>query len=96
MSDAMAQQTLADVKKERKLNDEDVLAAIKTFMPRGGRDEYFAFVGSGNSGTMIVYGLPSMRIYKYVGVFSPEPWQGYGFDDESTLVIKRDRSTTPY
>ncbi|HPE43464.1 MAG TPA: hypothetical protein PKV88_05235, partial [Bacteroidales bacterium] len=41
MSDAMAQQTLADVKKERRLNDEDVLAATKTFMPRGGRDEYF-------------------------------------------------------
>jgi len=89
MSDAMGQQTLADVKKTRGLNDEDVLAAAKTFMPRGGRDEYFAFVGSGNSGTMIVYGLPSMRIYKYVGVFSPEPWQGYGFDDESTLMLKK-------
>lgn len=89
MSDAMGQHTLADVKKTRGLNDEDVLAAAKTFMPRGGRDEYFAFVGSGNSGTMIVYGLPSMRIYKYVGVFSPEPWQGYGFDDESTLMLKK-------
>jgi len=61
----------------------------KTFMPRGGRDEYFAFVGTGNSGTMVVYGIPSMRIYKYVGVFSPEPWQGYGFDDESTLMLKK-------
>jgi len=90
MSEATAQNTtLADVKKNRGLNDEDVLAAAKTFMPRGGRDEYFAFVGSGNSGTMIVYGLPSMRIYKYVGVFSPEPWQGYGFDDESTLMLKK-------
>lgn len=89
MSDAIGQQTLADVKKTRGLDDEDVLAAAKTFMPRGGRDEYFAFIGSGNSGTMIVYGLPSMRIYKYVGVFSPEPWQGYGFDDESTLMLKK-------
>lgn len=87
--DVMAQQTLADVKKKRGLNDEDVLAAVKTFMPRGGRDEYFGFVGTGNSGTMVVYGLPSMRIYKYVGVFSPEPWQGYGFDDESTLMLKK-------
>ncbi len=84
-----AQQTLDDVKKERGLDDANVLAAAKTFMPRGGRDEYFAFVGSGNSGTMIVYGIPSMRIYKYVGVFSPEPWQGYGFDDESTLMLKK-------
>lgn len=89
MFDVVAQQTLADVKKTRGLSDEDVLAATKTFMPRGGRDEYFAFIGSGNSGTMVVYGLPSMRIYKYVGVFSPEPWQGYGFDDESTLMLKK-------
>lgn len=84
-----AQQTLNDVKKERGLTDDDVLAATKTFMPRGGRDEYFGFVGTGNSGTMIVYGIPSMRIYKYVGVFSPEPWQGYGYDDESSLVLKK-------
>ncbi len=84
-----AQQTLNDVKKQRGLTDGDVLAAVKTFMPRGGRDEYFGFVGTGNSGTMIVYGLPSMRIYKYVGVFSPEPWQGYGFDDESSLLLKK-------
>jgi len=84
-----AQQTLNDVKKERGLSDDDVLAATKTFMPRGGRDEYFAFLGTGNSGTMVVYGIPSMRIYKYVGVFSPEPWQGYGFDDESTLMLKK-------
>ena len=84
-----AQQTLNDVKKERGLTDADVLAAVKTFMPRGGRDEYFGFVGTGNSGTMIVYGIPSMRIYKYVGVFSPEPWQGYGYDDESSLLLKK-------
>jgi len=83
------QQTLDDVKKARGLNDADVLAAVKTFMPRGGRDEYFSFVGTGNSGSMIVYGIPSMRIYKYVGVFSPEPWQGYGFDDESSLLLKK-------
>ena len=85
----IGQQTLKDVKKARGLNDADVLAAAKTFMPRGGRDEYFAFLGTGNSGTMVVYGIPSMRIYKYVGVFSPEPWQGYGFDDESSLMIKK-------
>ena len=89
VTDAFSQQTLNDVKTARGLNDQDVLAAVKTFMPRGGRDEYFSIVGTGNSGTMIVYGIPSMRIYKYVGVFSPEPWQGYGFDDESSLVLKK-------
>jgi len=82
-------QNLEDVKAERGLNDADVLGAVKTFMPRGGRDEYFSFVGTGNAGSMIVYGIPSMRIYKYVGVFAPEPWQGYGFDDESMLLLKK-------
>jgi nitrous-oxide reductase len=24
-----------------------------------------------------------MRILKYIGVFTPEPWQGYGYDDET-------------
>ena len=84
-----AQQTVEGVMKARGLTDKDKLAAVKTFMPRGGRDEYFGIVGTGNSGTMIVYGVPSMRIYKYVGVFTPEPWQGYGFDDESQLLLKK-------
>jgi nitrous-oxide reductase len=88
-NDMMAQQTVDDVLKARGLNAQDKLAAVKTFMPRGGRDEYFSIVGTGNSGTMIVYGLPSMRIYKYVGLFSPEPWQGFGFDDESSLLLKK-------
>ena len=83
------QQSLEDVKTERGLTDADVLGAVKTFMPRGGRDEYFSFVGTGNAGSMIVYGIPSMRIYKYVGVFAPEPWQGYGYDDESMLLLKK-------
>jgi len=84
-----AQETVEGVMKARGLTDKDKLAAVKTFMPRGGRDEYFGIVGTGNSGTMIVYGVPSMRIYKYVGVFTPEPWQGYGFDDESQLLLKK-------
>jgi len=88
-STAYSQESLEAVKKARGLTDEDVLAAVKTYMPRGGRDEYFAFAGTGNAGIMIVYGIPSMRIYKYVGLFTPEPWQGYGYDDESSLMIKK-------
>jgi nitrous-oxide reductase len=29
-----------------------------------------------------------MRILKYVGVFTPEPWQGYGYGDESGDVLR--------
>jgi nitrous-oxide reductase len=30
---------------------------------------------------VLVIGLPSMRILKVIGVFTPEPWQGYGYGD---------------
>src|SRR6185436_6612007 len=30
---------------------------------------------------------PSMRILKYIAVFTPEPWQGYGFDDQTKAVL---------
>jgi len=84
---AWSQDSLQDVMKKRGLNEKDILAAAKTYTPSGGRDEYLAFSSGGQSGQVIVYGIPSMRILKYIGVFTPEPWQGYGFDDESKEVL---------
>ena len=51
------------------------------------KDEYYVFSSGGQSGQVIVYGVPSMRILKYIGVFTPEPWQGYGFDNESKKIL---------
>jgi nitrous-oxide reductase len=82
-----AQTTLKDVMELRGLTEKDMLAAAKTYTPTGGRDEYICFSSGGQSGQVIVYGIPSMRILKYIGVFTPEPWQGYGFDDESKAVL---------
>lgn len=84
---AIAADTLQDVMKERKLSEKDVLAAAKTYQPSGKKDEYVVFSSGGQSGQVIVYGVPSMRIYKYIAVFTPEPWQGYGFDDESKAIL---------
>src|SRR5690606_9738495 len=83
---AFAAESLQDVMKRRNLTQQDLLAAAKTYTPTGGRDEFLAFASGGQSGQMIVYGVPSMRILKYIGVFTPEPWQGYGFDEESKKV----------
>ena len=88
---AMAADSLQDVMKARGLTEKDILAAAKTYTPTGGRDEFLAFSSGGQSGQVIVYGIPSMRILKYIGVFTPEPWQGYGFDDESKEVLKQGR-----
>ncbi len=81
--------TLDEVMKARNLTQKDLLAAAKTYTPTGGRDEYIALSSGGQSGQLIVYGIPSMRILKYVGVFTPEPWQGYGFDEESKAVLRQ-------
>jgi len=90
-SSAYSQESLEDVMKARGLTQKDLLAAAKTYTPTGGRDEYIAFSSGGQSGQVIVYGIPSMRILKYIGVFTPEPWQGYGFDDESKAVLAQGR-----
>lgn len=79
---------LQKVMKDRGLSERDVLAAAKTFVPTGMKDEYYVFSSGGQSGQVIVYGVPSMRILKYIGVFTPEPWQGYGFDEESKKVLE--------
>jgi nitrous-oxide reductase len=78
---------LDDVMKARGLTEKDLLAAAKTYTPTGGRDEFMVFSSGGQSGQVMVYGIPSMRILKYIAVFTPEPWQGYGFDDESKAVL---------
>ena len=88
---AMAEDSLQDTMKARGLTEKDILSAAKTYTPTGGRDEYLAFSSGGQSGQVIVYGIPSMRILKYIGVFTPEPWQGYGFDDESKEVMAQGR-----
>jgi len=90
-SSAWSASTLESVMKARGLTQKDLLAAAKTYTPTGGRDEYLAFSSGGQSGHVIVYGIPSMRILKYIAVFTPEPWQGYGFDDESKAVLNQGR-----
>ena len=86
---AWSAESLQDVMKRRGLSQQDLLAASKTYVPTGKRDEFYAFSSGGQSGQIIVYGIPSMRIMKYIGVFTPEPWQGYGFDEQSRKVLRQ-------
>ncbi len=85
---AYSAESLDDVVKRRGLSQKDLLAAAKTYTPTGGRDEFLAFSSGGQSGQIFVYGIPSMRILKYISAFTPEPWQGFGFDDESKRILK--------
>ena len=80
-------QSLQEVMKQRGLSEKDLLAAAKTFNPSGKKDEYLVFSSGGQSGQVIVYGVPSMRILKYIAVFTPEPWQGYGYGEVESMKI---------
>lgn len=74
--------------KDRNLNEENVVAALKTYTPTGVHDEFYIFASGGHSGQVIVIGVPSMRILKYIAVFTPEPWQGYGYGDQTTALLR--------
>lgn len=71
----------------RGLTPADVAAALKTFVPSGQHDDYVMFASGGHSGQVLVIGLPSMRLLKVIGVFTPEPWQGYGYGAEGTMEL---------
>jgi nitrous-oxide reductase len=79
--------TYGDIIDERGFTDDDVTAALKTYMPSGEHDDYVIFASGGHSGQMHVIGVPSMRLLKTIGVFTPEPWQGWGYGNEGTEEV---------
>jgi nitrous-oxide reductase len=82
-----ASTSIKDLMAARKLSAADVEAALKTYMPTGRKDDYLIFASGGQSGQILVIGVPSMRLLKLIGVFTPEPWQGYGYGDDSNKVL---------
>jgi len=92
LATSVSAQSLQKVMKERGLSQQDLLAAAKTYTPTGVKDEYYVFSSGGQSGHVIAYGVPSMRLLKYISVFTPEPWQGYGYGDvESGKILDQGR-----
>jgi nitrous-oxide reductase len=73
--------------KDRGLSPDDVAAALSTYMPSGKLDDYVMFASGGHGGQVLAIGLPSMRLLRTIAVFTPEPWQGYGYGvKESALA----------
>jgi nitrous-oxide reductase len=78
---------VATLMKERNLSEADVAAALKTYTPTGVHDPYYTFASGGHGGQALVIGVPSMRILKVIAVFSPEPWQGFGYGDQTEDLL---------
>ena len=71
----------------RGLTPADVYAAVKTYQPSGKKDDYVLFASGGHSGQVLAIGVPSMRLLKLIGVFTPEPWQGWGYSRDTQEVL---------
>jgi nitrous-oxide reductase len=69
------------------LTDDQMRAAALTYMPSGEWDPYIMLASGGQSGQMFAIGVPSMRILKEIAVFTPEPWQGWGFGNKGTEEV---------
>lgn len=75
------------VARERGLSPDDLYAAASTYTPSGKLDPYIMFSSGGHSGQVYAIGVPSMRLLKAIAVFTPEPWQGYGYGGDTSKVL---------
>jgi nitrous-oxide reductase len=85
---------LQKIAAQRGLNVDDLLAAAKTYTPSGKIDEYLTFASGGHSGQIFVIGVPSMRQLRTIAVFTPEPWQGYGFGVGNDVLAEGNMDAT--
>jgi nitrous-oxide reductase len=79
---------LGSIVQARGLTEQDLIAAARTYVPTGGQDEYVGIMGLGSSGRIAAFSMPSMRLLKFTSVFTPEPWQGFAYDDQSKSLIE--------
>lgn len=89
LTGSAAGQSMRDVEalaKQRGLSNADLMAAAKTYLPSGQKDEYLMFASSGHAGQVFVVGLPSMRLLRSIAVFTPESWQGWGFGVGNSIL----------
>ncbi len=69
--------TLEEVARAHELTPEEARAALETYTPPGKYDEFTMFASGGQSGSIYVIGIPSMRLIKEIPVYAPNSWQGW-------------------
>ncbi|MFN8544942.1 MAG: Sec-dependent nitrous-oxide reductase [Candidatus Binatia bacterium] len=78
---------LDEIIQQRGLTPDEAAAALKVFVPPGKYDEFVMLTSGGHRGTVMLYGIPSMRLLKEVPVYAPDPWQGWGQGDEAAAEV---------
>jgi len=72
------------------------VAAKKVYVPPGKYDEFYGFLSGGFSGNLMVYGIPSGRLFKIIPVFSVYPENGYGFSEETKPLLMTSHGFIPW
>jgi len=82
-------ESFQDIVKRRGLNEDDVLAAVKTYTPDNIKDVGVAANSGGQEGNMPMYTFPSMRLIKYIPINTRQPYAGYGYSEETMENMKK-------
>ena len=69
---------LDEIIQQRGLTPDEAEAALKVFVPPGKYDDFVMITSGGHRGSIMLYGIPSMRLLKEVPVYAPDSWQGWG------------------
>ena len=71
-------------------------AASRVYVAPGSKDELYTFMSGGFSGQVSVYGLPSGRLLKVIPVFSQNPENGWGYNEESKPMLNTTFGFVPW
>lgn len=78
---------LDDIIQKRGLTPDEAEAALKTFVAPGKYDDFIMFTSGGHNGSIMLYGIPSMRLLKTIPVYAPDTWQGWGQGDVASAEV---------
>ena len=67
---------IEEIIRDRNLTPEEAAAALKVFVPPGRYDDFVMVTSGGHRGSVMLYGIPSMRLLKEIPVYSADSWQG--------------------
>lgn len=84
-----AKTELLAIAQARKLNTDDMVAAVSTYNTEEIKDEFVCLNSGGQAGSVIAYGVPSMRILKYIPTAAPDSAAGFHYDEESKAVAEQ-------
>ncbi len=82
--------SLDEIIQKRGLTPEEAEAALKTFVAPGKYDDFIMFTSGGHRGSVLLYGIPSMRMIKEIPVYAADSWQGWAQgDDGGTEILEK-------